>query len=243
MKKLLFFFLIVPLFSRAQPGDKNVIKVNLSSLVVKNFHFIYERTITNHFSVSLGYRYMPNGEVPLKSQLEKAIDDPNINISSFRMGNSAFTPEVRLYLGKGRMNGFYIAPYARFATFDVTVPVQYQNSSFPSQNREALFSGKVKSTSGGLMFGVQRNLLKFLKLDIWMIGGHYGTCDGTLNATNINPPMDASERADLDNELSNLDVEPFKASGQSTSATSAFVTVSGPWVGVRIMGITVGLKF
>jgi hypothetical protein len=191
-------------------GDKNVIKLNLTALAIKNFHFIYERSITKRFSVSLGYRFMPKGAVPFKDQLEKAIDDPDINIGSFEMGNSAITPEFRFYLGKGRMNGFYFAPYARFATFDVTVPVKYHNTSIPSQDREAFFSGKVTSTSGGLMMGIQRTILKVLKLDMWIIGGHYGSCDGTLNATNINPPMDASERADLDNELGQLDVKTFQ---------------------------------
>ena len=242
MKKFFFIFLLFPILSRAQLGDKNVIKVNVASLAVKNFHFIYERSITKHFSISLGYRFMPKGEVPFESQLEKAIDDPDINIPSVQMGNSAITPELRFYLGKGRMNGFYFAPYARFATFDVTVPVKYQNTSNPLLDREALFSGKITSTSGGLLFGVQRTILKVLKLDIWIIGGHYGSCDGTLNATNINPPMDAAERADLDNELKNLDVKPFKATGKTTSSTSADVTVSGPWAGVR-SGLTLGLRF
>jgi hypothetical protein len=242
MKKLLFVILLFPILCQAQLGDKNIIKVNLTSLTIKNFHFIYERSITKHFSISLGYRFMPKGEVPFESQLKKAIDDPDINIPSVKMGNSAITPELRFYIGKGRMNGFYFAPYARFATFDVTVPVKYQNTSNPSQDLEALFSGKVTSTSGGLMMGIQRTIFKVLKLDIWIIGGHYGSCDGTLNATNINPPMDATERADLDNELKTLDVKPFKATGQTTSATSAVATVSGPWAGIR-SGLTLGLRF
>src|SRR6266496_824276 len=103
MRKLLFVFLLLPILSHAQLGDKNVIKVNLAGIAFKNFHFIYERSITNHFSISLGYRFMPKGEVPFKNQLEKAIDDTAVNISSFKMGNSAITPELRFYFGKGRM--------------------------------------------------------------------------------------------------------------------------------------------
>ncbi|MES1197939.1 MAG: hypothetical protein ABUL41_01525, partial [Chitinophagaceae bacterium] len=74
MKKALFILLLLPLLSIAQTGNKkNILKINLSSLVVKNFHFIYERSITRHVSVSIAYRYMPKGEVPLENFLEKII--------------------------------------------------------------------------------------------------------------------------------------------------------------------------
>ena len=93
------------------------------------------------------------------------------------------------------------------------------------------------------MIGVQHQVFKILVLDIWIIGGHYGSCSGTLDATNINPPMDANERANLDQELSTIDAKPFKVSGHTTSSTSATVTVSGPWAGVRILGLTAGYRF
>ncbi|MES1218155.1 MAG: DUF3575 domain-containing protein [Bacteroidota bacterium] len=244
MKKALFILLLLPLLSIAQTGNKkNILKINLSSLVVKNFHFIYERSITRHVSVSIAYRYMPKGEVPLENFLEKIIDDPDVDIQAFQMGNSAVTPEVRFYLGRGTMRGFYLAPYARFASFDVTVPVKYNSSTVLGTKKEALFSGKVHSTSGGLMMGVQRQIFKTLVFDLWIIGGHYGTCNGTLNATDINPPMTTLERADLDQSLSDIDAKPFNVSGHTTSSTTAIATVSGPWAGVRMAGLTVGLRF
>jgi len=244
MKKAIVILLLLPFISIAQPGNKmNILKMNLSSLVLKNYHFIYERGLTKHISVSIAYRIMPKSEVPLKNELENIIDDPDVNVSSFKMGNSAFTPELRFYLGKGTLSGFYLAPYARFATFDVTVPVKYNSSSFPGTKYEALFSGKVKSTSGGLLMGVQHSIFKKLVLDLWIIGGHYGSCDGTLNATNINPPMTPAERADLDDQLNTIDAGPFNIKGHTTSNTSAIITADGPWAGIRSAGLTVGFRF
>jgi len=244
MKKTLFILLAFPLLSNAQPGDKkNILKMNLSSLVAKNFHFIYERSITRHISISLAYRFMPKSDLPFQNAFDNLINDPNVDIGAFKLGNSAITPEIRFYLGRGMMRGFYFAPYARFANFDATVPVKYNSSTSPGTKLEALFSGKVHSTSGGLLLGMQRQLFKTLVFDLWILGGHYGNCNGTLNATNINPPMTASERADLDQTLNDINANPFKVKGNTTSPTSAFVSVSGPWAGIRSLGFTVGLRF
>jgi len=80
----------------------------------------------NHFmSVSASYRYMPKGSLPLQAIAKKYIDNPAINFDLFQMGNNALTFESRFYLGLQKMSGFYIAPYARFADFDLSVPVEY----------------------------------------------------------------------------------------------------------------------
>ena len=56
---------------------------------------------------------MPKSTVPFKEKLEEFINNNDVKVNDFQMGNFAITPELRLYLSKGKMKGFYIAPYAR----------------------------------------------------------------------------------------------------------------------------------
>jgi hypothetical protein len=56
---------------------------------------------------------MSKGSVPFQSQLEKAIKSANVNFGKFEMGNTAWTVAGRLYLGLGKMKGFYLEPYLR----------------------------------------------------------------------------------------------------------------------------------
>ena len=91
MKPLLLslFFLLLIGFVNAQSTDsipgpvikKNIIKVNLGAIVVKNYSFQYERAVRKKMSVALGIRFQPYGSIPFKSTLEREIDDPDVKIS------------------------------------------------------------------------------------------------------------------------------------------------------------------
>jgi hypothetical protein len=82
MKKILFILaLIVTLQVNAQKliGGNNIIKGNLTSFALKNYHLSYERSLNHFMSVSASYRYMPKGSLPLQSIAKKYIDNPAIN--------------------------------------------------------------------------------------------------------------------------------------------------------------------
>ena len=244
MKKIALLLLCLPLFTDAQVLGlgKNAVKVNLSSLVLKNYSFSYERSITKRISLGLGFRTQPKGSAPFQNTLENIINSSDVNISRFQMGNTAWTPEVRFYLGKGNMRGFYIAPYARFATFDLTAPVKYTASpggGAPAVTKEADFAGKIKSTSGGIMIGTQHRLFKVLVLDIWIIGGHYGTSKGDLN---FSAPLNNDEQTALRQNLNKIDPSPFKFT-YNVNGSGAQIASDGPWAGIRGAGINIGFHF
>ncbi|MEO7530386.1 MAG: hypothetical protein ABIS69_03210, partial [Sediminibacterium sp.] len=180
MKKIIFLLLCLPMFAGAQSliGGKNIIRWNVGSLALKNYHFTYERSIAKKFSLSVSYRTMAKGSVPFQSQLEKAINSSDINFSNFQIGNTAWTVEGRVYVGLGKMKGFYLAPYLRFANFDLSAPVRYTSGVI---TKEANFVGNIKSTSPGLMIGWQFQILTKLVIDLQIIGGHYGHSNGDLN--------------------------------------------------------------
>ena len=172
MKKLLFILaLLVTLQVPAQKliGGKNIIKGNLTSFALRNYHFSYERSLNHFMSVSASYRYMPKGSLPLQSITEKYIDNSAINFDLFQMGNNALTFESRFYLGLQKMSGFYIAPYARFANFDLSVPVDYTYTPDPTVGaiigntpitKTAGLNGTIKSNSYGALLDCRNNYLQ-----------------------------------------------------------------------------------
>ena len=76
--------------SKQQPSEapkqkseikKNIVKVNLMALGLKNYSFQYERVLTKHISVALGVRTMPTGSLPLKSTIIDLVDSNHWRIS------------------------------------------------------------------------------------------------------------------------------------------------------------------
>jgi hypothetical protein len=244
MRKLVpLFLLLLPAMAFAQ---KNAVKVNLSSLALKNYHVQYERKILPKITLNLGVRIMPKGNLPLQSTLEKyaGLDDPDLEIGLFKMGNTAITVEPRIYLSKAAMKGFYIAPYARYASFDLTLPFKYTyddpSPMIPTQTKTALFNGKINSFSGGLMFGTQFNLGKRIVLDIWWIGGHYGNSNGDLRF-DVALPSNEEQNA-VRNSISDFDPSPFEFES-TVNAQGAVIKSTGPWAGLRALGINLGIRF
>ena len=253
MKKLLFILaLIVTLQVNAQKliGGNNIIKGNLTSFALKNYHISYERSLNHFMSVSASYRYMPKGSLPLQSIAKKYIDNPAINLDLFQMGNNALTFESRFYLGLQKMSGFYIAPYARFANFDLSVPVEYTYTPDKSVGaiigndpitKTAGLNGTIMSTSYGAYFGLQKQLLTKLVIDIWFIGGHYGNSTGNLSF--VAPEKLPSQAVDaLQKTLDDTKVSPFELKSKVTQ-NGATADMKGPWAGFRGLGISLGLRF
>ncbi|MBI1692302.1 MAG: hypothetical protein FYV88_0250 [Bacteroidetes bacterium] len=120
MKKAIALFLLLPLFTLAQEKSasagvpKNILRWNLSSMVLGNYHFTYERALSRKISLSLSYRFMPTGTIPFKDYFDNNLQSGDVKFNEITVGNSAITPELRFYLGKGNMKGFYLAPYLRF---------------------------------------------------------------------------------------------------------------------------------
>ena len=250
MKKVLFILaLLITLQVNAQKliGGNNIIKGNLTSFALKNYHLSFERSLNHFMSVSASYRYMPKGSLPLQAIAKKYIDNPAINFDLFQMGNNALTFESRFYLGLQKMSGFYIAPYARFADFDLSVPVEYTytpDGSFIAPKpitKSANLDGVIKSTSYGAYIGLQKQLLTKLVIDIWFIGGHFGSSNGTLNF--IAPEKLPTQAVNaLQKALDNTKVSPFEITSK-VNQNGATADMKGPWAGFRGLGISLGLRF
>jgi hypothetical protein len=252
MKKVLFvlaLFFTLQVHAQKLIGGNNIIKGNLTSFALKNYHISYERSLNRFMSVSASYRYMPKGSLPLQSIAKKYIDNPAINFDLFQMGNNALTFESRFYLGLQKMSGFYIAPYLRFADFDLGVPIAYTytpEGSFIAPTpiiKTADLNGVIKSTSYGAYIGLQKQLLTKLVLDIWFIGGHYGSSNGSLNfITPEDDKLPTPAINALQKVLDDTKVNPFELKSKVTQ-NGATADMKGPWAGIRGLGISLGLRF
>src|SRR5665647_1333504 len=140
MKKIILFLiaiiLIAPLLQAQddstmnnkmvhQLNYKNLVKLNLFALPLKNITVQYEREISKKTTVGLTLRVMPNTTLPFKSSFHNAINDSTTEkqLDNFKTGNFAIMPEIRFYLGhKGAYHGFYIAPFFSYAHYTGDLP-------------------------------------------------------------------------------------------------------------------------
>ena len=231
-------FLLPPSRKINIPKSHNILKTNLSSLVFNNYNISYERHIHNKFSAMISYRYMPKSSVPFEKQVTNIIANTDVNVNRLQVGGYAITPELRFYAHKN-MVGFYMAPYVRIASLDVTIPIKYVVGGV---TKDADFVGNINSVSGGLLLGTQHQIFKNLVLDIWIVGGHFGNSSGNLSAT-LSPGLTTKEQGDFQTTLNKIDASPFTIKGKITSATSAYLNADGPWAGFRGAGFTLGFRF
>ena len=219
---------------------KTVAKVNLSAFAFKGYGVQVERKVTKRLSVALGYSNIPQSTIAFQEQIEAAVDNPNVQIGQFQLGTSIFTPEVRFYTGKkGALRGFYLAPYGRFGTYNITGPVQFNSATTTGGNRNAIFDGKLTTSTGGLMLGSQFSLAKNIVLDWWILGASIGSAKGNLVATTALNPQ---EQIELKRQLDNIEI-PFTETENEVNSTGATIRTTGSMAGVRGLGINIGFRF
>ena len=127
---LLIFFLIKPVF--AQPGAdslNNIIKLNLSALVVRNFSVQYERKVAPKIAVAIAFHILPFGKLPFSGTLSDMVDVNNVAFNKANIGSFGIIPEVRFYPGKkGALRGFYVGPFINYSHYKTSLPIDYNLS-------------------------------------------------------------------------------------------------------------------
>jgi len=253
MKKIILFLaavLLTTTFLQAQDesatnkkdeqtvSQKNLVKLNLFALGLKNITVQYERVISRKSTIGLTFRVMPKSGLPFKSAFTNAIKDSitTSQIDNFKIGNFAIMPEIRFYLGhKGAYHGFYIAPFVSYAHYTAELPYSYNDNG---TNKTIPLSGSVNSISGGLMFGAQWKIGKAVYLDWWMFGPHYGSSNGSISGKQSLSP---SEQTNLKSSLDGLSI-PIVKTTNTVDANGATLSFTGPWAGIR-SGFCIGIGF
>lgn len=246
---LIFIFLLIGGIVSAQDRDSlsventvpktgnTLIKINLLSLPLKNFSFGLEHKIGRKITAGIGYRFMPNGGLPLMSTITDLVDDPETSkqFEQIETSNMAITPEIRFYLGKQVMRGFYLAPFARYSSYKASLPFEFDvNGTMQTMP----LSGTLNTLTGGLLIGAQWKLGGRVYLDWWMLGPQYGSADGSLDGKRA---LSANEQQELRTELQNLEI-PFAETTTTVDANGARLDIKGPWAGLRT-GLNLGIRF
>ncbi len=260
MKKSILAFALLPLFlsvkAQSLIGGGNIVKVNLSSLALGTYNVTYERKILPHITASIGVSKMPKRGLPFQSEVKNLANTDIIDYDNAKVGNFTVTPELRLYL-IGAGHGLYIAPYGRYTNMDLDIPIHYQTQivspttgKTTTQTVDALFTGNIKATSGGLMIGTQFQLLKKVVLDLWIVGAHFGSGSGDFS-TNYkqydptNSKVVDFEANSIHDGLGTLKPKPFIVDNVKVDkvASTASMSIHGPWTGIRALGLNVGIRF
>lgn len=223
----------------AEPvSAKNVVKLNLFALPLKNISLQYERAVARKVTLAGTFRYMPTGSIPFKSTFIALADDPDTErqLNNLNVGNIAFMPEVRYYFGKqGAFRGFYLGLFADIARYNADLIYEYDDAG---TTKTIPMSGGLTGITGGLMIGAQFKLGKKIYLDWWILGPNYGTSDGSLSGKKT---MNASEQQSLRDELDALDI-PLTRFTYTVDGNGATINMKGPWAGIR-SGLCIGFRF
>lgn len=223
--------------TKSTDSGNSLFKVNLLSLPLRNFSIGYEHKIGRKVTAGLGIRVMPKGGLPMRSAISNLIDDPDTDrqLDNLETGNVAFTPEIRFYMGKQAMRGFYLAPFARYSSYTAEMPFEFDVNNV---TQTIPLSGKLNTLTGGLLIGAQWKLGGRVYLDWWMLGPQYGTSDGSLEGKRA---LNLQEQQELRNELQNIDI-PFTETTTTVDANGARLDIKGPWAGIRA-GLCLGIRF
>ena len=251
MKKLVLIFLFTLSFSfqiKAQESEnasngKNIVKANVTGFIFKNFQGAYERILTKNLSMSISYGFVPEGKLPFKSLLPS---DTDPEFEELILSGNNFTLEPRIYVGKkGFGEGFYIAPYYRYSSYEVS---NYSKTVEVSVNGVVYdtvivnFTGDTSAHSGGVLLGSQWFLGKSNRfvLDAWFLGAHFGKAKGNLDGL-TNRKLNALEQQEVQKELDNQDI-PIVEYKATVNENGANIKVDGPWSGLRV-GLSLGYRF
>ncbi len=228
------------------PMEKpNIVKLNISSLAYKNISLQYERVMGEKISVACGVRFMPKGSVPFTNTLDNAYstsgDSSNVNLSAWKAGSFAITPEFRFY-PKHAGKGFYLAPYLRYRNVSVDLPVSYVDDNGASQLVTA--NGKFSTFMGGLMIGSQFNFGKMVTLDWYIIGVQYGVTKANLDIKS-SQTLSANDQADIRADLQDLKDASNNFNDISFVVGANGGSISGKFgaIGFRGFGLNLGFKF
>ncbi len=224
-------------------AGKNRIKLNVTSLAMKNVSLQYERVIKNNISAALTVRAMPYTAVPFRNFVNNQISDEHSElkngISALAAGSFSVTPEVRFYLNSfSGSSGWYLAPSYRYTY----ARMREQSMLFTNNiggEVTAKITGTFSANSGGLVFGKQMAIGRKLSLDLWfgpVVGKGKVNLKGVTDAS-----LTSEEMRDIRTELSSWSY-PLMNRESAISVRDIGVKYTGLSLGVNA-GISVGFCF
>jgi hypothetical protein len=223
---------------------KNLFKFNLSGLAVNNYTLQYERVLGAHSSLALTLSSSPNVALPFKGTLMNDFggnSDAKRAIETTLFTKTNVTLEYRFYTGHEAPRGFYIAPFVRYMNMKLS-----QDYTFtPSDEilHVAHLNGQFDGFGAGVLFGYQWLLGSHWAIDWWIVGPFYGTSVtadflGTCNMSD----MSAQDKANLANNIQSVKL-PLYTTTATVGQNTVEAKLTGPYYGVRVMGLCLVYRF
>lgn len=240
-------------FDSSLLGGRTIVKMNLTGIALRNYSFSVEQVLGKRLSVQLGGSIMPTGSFPFAKEIDKRIPE----LAGSTISSKMITPELRIYLGKGYGQGFYIAPYLRYESYQVagmhytTMVTTTIGGVSVSKEAKLDLNGNLNSLGAGLLLGAQWQFgsKKNFVIDWSIIGGHLGQAKVNLNGkisglpAGIEPSDEdiANLRQQIDKSIDKL---PFKPTERDIVITKKDGKLSGkmPFGFVR-MAVSFGVRF
>lgn len=229
----------------ARTHPSNLVKLNITAPLLKNYGVQVERILTKRLSVAIAGRLMPASTLPLRSWIKKEVlEEENQLVSDILdqvdFSNYALTSELRYYFGKkGYGQGFYLGPYYKLARYTMhTKTLSYEVG--PDQRYDITVSGGLRAHTGGLAVGAQWHLTKHLSLDLWLLGPAIGGASGEMAGV-VPQQLSVQEQEELRGYLQDIDI-PFSSESVTVHANGGGIELRGTWAGIKT-GILVAFRF
>ena len=145
---LLIALAAITMSSKAQDGQKNALKINPMSLLVRTGNISYEREVKAGQTFQIGAFYT------------------GLSISDLKYSGLGITPEYRFYFGgqKQAFNGGYVAPFVRYQNFEISDKDVDNKASFSTVGGGAIIGWEKRWKSGfvlDIFAGPSYNSIRF----------------------------------------------------------------------------------
>lgn len=245
----LLFCLVVTL-TNAQDGKakSNAVKYNLSGLAVKYHAVQFEHVLGLKHSFALTLGFSPSTSLPFKDRLIELYGNDaqaRTAIESTTFDKFTITPEYRFYFSGKAPQGFYLAPFLRYSKMKMSQKYSFVDSDNTTHN--PLISGSFSGIGAGVMLGSQWTLGKSVVLDIWLAGPFYGSQNASFHGVDDKKIINT---AGLEADIESTDIPLWKMDATVVNQTISGaekgvvdVTLTGPFIGLRMLGFTLGIRF
>ncbi|GAB4008570.1 hypothetical protein GCM10028808_15030 [Spirosoma migulaei] len=225
--------------------NRTVVKFNMSGVVVNSYTAQVERVLNRHSSLTLSGSFSSDAPLPFKDALLNQYgdnQDARRAIETTLFTKRIATLEYRLYLAGYAPTGWYVAPFVRYASMDISNDYTYTPSDgiLHHAHLNASFSGG----GAGILLGYQWLFGKHIGLDLWLLGPFYGTnVKSTFTGEDpLWPSLKPADIVKLKSDIDNTQL-PLYTVQSSLNLPTITATLNGPYYGVRAFGLALAYSF
>lgn len=252
IRQLLFLpflsLLSTQLHAQLEAGKSNLVKYNFSGLAVKYHAVQFERVLSPKSSFAISVGFSPSTSLPFKDRLIELYGNDaqaRTAIESTSFSKFTITPEYRFYFSGKAPQGFYLASFLRYSSMKMSQEYTFVDSD--NTTHKPLISGNFSGFGAGMLIGSQWTLGSSVVLDLWLAGPFIGTQKASFHGVDDKKILNTSG---LESDIESTEIPLWKMDAtvinQVISGTERGVVdvkLTGPFVGVRMLGFTLGIRF